>query len=436
MKPFKVLFFVVSILCVNVFSDEQGIKVLRDTEIEEILTDMAQKIFDVAKLRLKPHVYVINSSEIDAFTIGNGYIFITSGLLLKYSNPLHIMAIICHETGHIAAKHVERKIAEIKASSRRFGVAAIASVLAGALTGSADAMGVLLGYMMADERFYLRFSRAEEFAADILAAKYLEKLRYSSDLLIESFAVFHRMDLLNNSGNIPIYVSTHPKIDDRIRNLSKNRTFKHYSDPKLQQKYQHVIAKIKAYIGVGNPEYLYDDTYTKIIYLYKIGRVDEAVSDLKKLIKLNNDNFYYKETLAQILHEIGKLENAVEVYKQIYSNKVNSLIKIDYASTLIDLAVKNSKLYSGNLKMALDMLAPLQYEIQIDSDVFRLLGKIYGLQKNEGMSSYFIAREQMILGNYTVAFKLFRKSIKLLPKNTPAYKMAKYLMQLIKDHRV
>lgn len=436
MKIFRMIFLAIVVCCFSipaVRANEGGIWVVRDAEIEDFFTDMAKRIFKVAKLNPKSaHVYVIDSSEINAFTIGDGYIFITSGLLMKYDNPLHILAIMCHEIGHIAAGHIDRQISAIKSSSQRFGIAAIASIIGGALTGSPDAAALLLGYAMTDARFYLRFSRSEEFAADALAAQYLQALGYSSDLLIESFEVFRRIDLLNSIDSLPVYVSTHPKTDSRINALNKWCKYKHYFDEELYKRYRPIIAKIKANARKFSQVCPTEDSYLKVIYLENIGKIAESIRIMRKLIQTNKNNIYYTEMLAQLLHENGQLEESVREYQKIYSEQVNNIIKIDYAGVLIDLAEKNEEKRWKCIKSALKIIEKMQYELQVDSEVFRLLGKAYGLEGNRGMSTYFIGREQLVLRNYRTALSMLRSSLKLLSPKSTAYKTAKYLVELAK----
>lgn len=435
MKVIRSIFFTI-IICIF-FSQsscaDDNLWVIRDAEVEDFFTDMAKKAFKIAKLNPKSaHVYVIDSPIINAFTIGDGYIFLTSGLILKYSNPLHVLAIMCHEIGHIAAGHIDRQISAIKASSKRLGIAAIAGIIGGALTGSPDAMALLLGYAMTDARFYLRFSRSEEFAADALAAQYLQKLGYSSDLLIESFEVFRRMDLLNSSDSLPVYIRTHPKTDSRINALNKWCKYKHYFDEELYNRYQPIVAKIKASTRKFLSTCPTENSYLKVIYLESFGRIPEAIDVLKKLIQSNKENVYYTEMLAQLLHQNGQFEESIQKYKKIYSEEVNNIIKIDYASVLIDFAEKNEKIRQKCLEEVLKIIEKMQYELQVDSEVFRLLGKAYGLKGNRGMSTFFIGREQLILRHYGTAIMMLKESLKLLPKKSSAYKSAKYLLELAK----
>lgn len=397
---------------------------LRDAEIEDLLTDMARDIFKVAQLDPQSaKIYVIASNDINAFTIGGGYMFLTSGIILKYPNPLHLLAIMCHETGHMAARHINRQIAAIQSASNNLGIASIAALIGSAVTGSTDAAALLLGYAMTTTRFFLRFSRSEEMAADILAATYLQKLGYDPKLLIESFYEFQRMDIMNGSINLPEYIRSHPKTDDRINALMKFVTNRNKPiDKNLLDRYRRITEKLKAYIA---PYYdnAYKDEYGKAIYLHRIGKTADAIKILQNLVNKNNDDIYYASTLAQMLNEVQQTQTALNIYQKIYSSKINPLLKIEYASILLE-----SK---KNISTAIQILTPLQYEGRVDSDVFRLLGKAYGLCNQKGMSDYFIGREQIINGHYSAALLLFKRSLKTLPKGSREYEKAKYFINLI-----
>ncbi|MDR2158390.1 MAG: M48 family metalloprotease, partial [Holosporaceae bacterium] len=211
-------------------SAEADLCLVRDAEIEETLTEMAKPIFKIAGLRPKSaKIYVVNSEIPNAFTTGNGCIFINSGLLLQFKNPLHLLGILCHETGHIAAGHIYRHMSVLEQRSKNFMLAMTAGILGTMAAGSDGAMALCLGYLMTDERLYLRFSRGEEFAADALAAAYLEKLGYGPDVLVDAFDMFQRMDVLNGEENLAVYIKTHPKTSDRISALRRRGEFKKHS---------------------------------------------------------------------------------------------------------------------------------------------------------------------------------------------------------------
>ncbi|MDR3187237.1 MAG: M48 family metalloprotease [Holosporaceae bacterium] len=403
-------------------------RIIRDAEIEETLREIAGPIFRAAGLRPESaKIYVLHSEIINAFTVGNGYIFITSGLLLRFENLLHLIGVLCHEVGHMAAGHVERHAYLLQQRSQNFMIAMLAGILGTSLTGSPDAIALLLGYGLTDERFYLRFSRGEELAADALAVSYLEKLGYDAEALIGALEIFQHVDILNGGVNLPAYVLTHPKVDNRISALHRRpKSGKHEADEVPSRKYKRILTKLRCYLGEVNPfaEFSKDD-YSQAIYHHRCGKSAKAVALLRNLVKKNPSDLYYKETLAQVLYESGNLSEAIKIYEQICSNNVNVLINIDYANALLE---ANQK-----IDAAIEILESAKYSMHLDSDVLRLLAKAYGKKKKEGLALLMLALEQIFLGDYAKAHELLTNSLgKMNEKTEPShYKKAKYFKELL-----
>ncbi|MDR2107393.1 MAG: M48 family metalloprotease [Holosporaceae bacterium] len=407
---------------------EADLRIIRDGEIEEILTEIAKKIFQIAGLRPESaKIYVVASEDINAFTVGNGYVFINSGLLLRFENPLHFMAILCHETGHLAAGHVGRHMNIAKQRDRNLLLAALAGLAGNLMFGAGESVALMLGYAMTDQRFYLRFSRTEELAADALAATYLEKLGYGSEVLAEVFGEFRNIGMLNGDSDLPSYLSTHPKADDRISALrGRMKPGKDKIDPELFKKYGRILLKLRAHLKKPDLESrIPDDDYSRAVYLHGIGKSEEAADLLKKLSKADPKNIYLKETLAQILSESGHLDESVGVYEEFYRKDLSVPTKIDYANVLIE---ANQK-----IELAISILESARCSEYFNNDICRLLAKGYGKQKKEGMSLLMLAREQILLGNYRNARRLLTACLTKLNKKTEssAIKEAEYLKELL-----
>ena len=414
-RLFRTFLFIIFIAFSFVTKANENFDIIRDAEIEEILTEIAKPVFAVAGLRPEDaKIYVINSETINAFTIGNGYIFINSGLLLKFENPLHFIGVLCHEVGHIAAGHITRLISNIENRSSNFMVAMLAGILGAMATGSPDAIAVLLGYAMTDERLFLRFSREQEFAADALAASYAIKLGYNANILIEVFDAFERMEILSGGANLPIYIRSHPKSVNRISAIRKYETKQKYkADKELVKKYKRVITKLRSYL---KPNYLHRtipiDDYPRAIYFHKSGKSKQAIVILGKLIKENPSDIYYKDTIAQILTESGRAPEAIKYYKQICSEKSHVLLKIDFARALV--------MADQEIDKAISLLESAKYVDRVNPEIFRLLANAYGKKGRKGLSFLMLAQEQMLLQNYDMAKRLLKSCIEMMDKKTEA----------------
>uniref|UniRef100_UPI003F699100 M48 family metallopeptidase n=1 Tax=Pseudemcibacter sp. TaxID=2943293 RepID=UPI003F699100 len=124
----------------------RGISILRDAEIEQIIRDITEPIFEAAELdKNAVATYLLNDTTINAFVMGGQNVFINSGLLLKAENVNQVIGVVAHETGHITGGHLSRfsegmsQMTSYSLMGMLLGVAAMAA-------GSADAgMALMMG---------------------------------------------------------------------------------------------------------------------------------------------------------------------------------------------------------------------------------------------------------------------------------------------------
>ena len=422
------IFFAPLLIFVFAANLSPAITIIRDAEVEETLREMIVPIFDVAGIASRtPKAYIVNDSSINAFIIEDGHIFIHSGLILRFDNPVHLIAVLCHETGHMKAKHISRMLNKLCYSSRNISWATVVGLLGAAITKSEEVLALLIGYSAMEQNSVLKFSRTQELEADSLAALYLEKLGYDASALVDVFKIFQNIELLSGIARIPVYIMSHPKNHERILHISKHIKKMQYDVPSdLQKKYDRIKLKLKSYLIANNwLSKVPQDEYMKAIHLHRKGNSKECIVILEKLIAENPNDIYYKDTLAQTFQEIGQHQDAIMLYEKIYNNKLHPLIKIDYAKSLIA--------SNKNLNFAIKMLESVKYTEKLNGEVFHLLATAYGKTNEKGMSLFMLAQEQMLNQNYIQAGSLLAESIKILDTKTRRIQIekAKYLMELI-----
>ena len=153
---------------------------IRDAEIEGLLRIYTRDVFRVAGLAPGAvHVYLINSSSINAFVAEGQRIFIHTGLLQQAKTPNEVIGVLAHETGHIAGGHLSRMNNELgKASNMAIASALLgaAAMVGAAMTGnSAAAQGgqaLMMGGQSMAQRSLLAYARAQEASADQAAATF------------------------------------------------------------------------------------------------------------------------------------------------------------------------------------------------------------------------------------------------------------------------
>src|SRR6185436_15415822 len=167
----------------NIFSTEQDIEIGRQSagEAERQLRLVRDRSVDgylneiVGTLaagyngpRFPYHAQAVSASEINAFALPGGPLYVNSGLIEAARSEGELAGVIAHEMAHIALRHATHNVS--KAYIAQAGVGILGGVLAGrngASTGQViNAVG---GFGM--NALFLKYSRDAETQADILGAQ-------------------------------------------------------------------------------------------------------------------------------------------------------------------------------------------------------------------------------------------------------------------------
>lgn len=68
---------------------------------------------------------VLDSSEVNGFSLPGGYVYVTRGLLAYLSRESELAAVLAHEVAHVVARHASRYMAEVAATDRYISVASL-----------------------------------------------------------------------------------------------------------------------------------------------------------------------------------------------------------------------------------------------------------------------------------------------------------------------
>jgi len=171
----------------------------------------------LAQAEPQPFTYrfhVVAKAEVNAFAGPAGHIYLYSGTLLKARNVSEVAAVIAHEIGHVARRHVATNFNRALATNilHQVGVAA-AELTAGPNAGrAAQTFGGLAaaGYLST-------FSREAEHEADAFAVQLLFRAGYDPRGLATFFATLRNEGTRSASG----FLSSHPATSARIANTRR-----------------------------------------------------------------------------------------------------------------------------------------------------------------------------------------------------------------------
>lgn len=190
-------------------------KILINTPEAQRLDRIGKKVERVSDRQdFAYHFYLIDSPEVNAFTIPGGHIYFYTGLLNKLTSDDQVAAVLAHEIGHVAAKHtikkfqasmgygVVRNVALRILSIKAPGIESIASI------GSDGLMKLAMS----------SYGRQDEHEADALGIKYLYLSGYDLNAMIQVFHVLEASD----KSQVPLIFRTHPYPKDRIKSVMQD----------------------------------------------------------------------------------------------------------------------------------------------------------------------------------------------------------------------
>jgi predicted Zn-dependent protease len=169
-----------------------------------------------AKASLRPGLlykfHVIQSRQINGFSLPGGHIYVTTALL-RLANENELASVLAHEVGHIVARH---SLKTLKASQEYDDIAKQLGELTGVAGDVARDLGVGLGRMIG-AGFLTVHSRDEEREADFLGVRTMPHAGFDPQGMITMFQKLQRIEA-QDSSLLGSLFSDHPDAGERIEN--------------------------------------------------------------------------------------------------------------------------------------------------------------------------------------------------------------------------
>jgi len=181
---------------------------IKDPQQINKVTEIGEKVAKVSdRTDLKYHFAVVDDKEINAFTVPGGYIYINSGLL-EITNDDELACVIGHEIGHVAARHIAKKL------QAQLGY----SVLMNIALQNANVRQMQQAIDLTFNLATLGYSREDELLSDRLGAKYAYKAGYDPYAMI---TFLKKLQAKDKSDMGPVFLRSHPYTSQRIQLMEK-----------------------------------------------------------------------------------------------------------------------------------------------------------------------------------------------------------------------
>lgn len=185
---------------------EKQARVVDDPTLSEYISRLGQRIGRNSDVQFPLNVRLIESEEINAFTLPGGYIFVTTGLFKLSDNEAELASAIAHEIGHAAARHATR----IASRSQIVNTGTVPLIFLGVPGGLLhEAASFLIPASL------MKISREYESEADLLGLQYLWKAGYDPNATVDLLERVESTEA-RQPGRVARLFRAHPSTPDRL----------------------------------------------------------------------------------------------------------------------------------------------------------------------------------------------------------------------------
>lgn len=391
------------------------LQLVDDPFVDQYINELGQYLIIPLETKSFPfHFYVVKDNTLNAFAAPAGHIFVFSGLILAMDRLDQLAAVICHEIGHISARHLAQRLEQSKA----IGLATLAGILAGALLGGEMAGAVMLGSMAAGMQAQLNYSREDERQADQLSYKYMVPTGFNPEGMIEALNKIQKESWIG-TNKVPAYLLTHPTGPERMANLES--MMKGYRPVPMTREADSLESRFPAFktviaakcLDARDAEAYFKRELEKdpkaplphlglgMVYMEQ-SRSERAIQELKLAADGEPDFPLILRTLAEAYGMNGQDKEAEALLEKV--------LKLEHgdkaALFLLGVTYENA----GRDRDALALFEKLSYLPPVRNDIYYHLGLLYGREKRLGLAHYNFGLYFKGLGQLQKAGFHFRKA--------------------------
>jgi len=151
-----------------------------------------------------------DDSVLNAFCAPGGYIYVYTGLIKFLDSEDQLAGVLGHEIAHADRRHSTQQL------TKTYSISMLLQVVLGE---NAQLLSEIAQGLIA-----LKFSRSDESEADDYSVKYLCPTEYNA---AGAAGFFEKLIAMQQAGDTPQFLSTHPNPDNRVANMDARKAEYH-----------------------------------------------------------------------------------------------------------------------------------------------------------------------------------------------------------------
>jgi predicted Zn-dependent protease len=417
---------------------QRFVPLVEDPFLTSYINRLGQKL--VVQMGPQPFKYkffIVDDPTMNAFAVPGGYVFIHTGLIRMADHEGELAGVMAHEISHVYCRHMSKMMEKARVSS----IATLIAGLASLFLGGALAQPLLVGSMAAGESAMLKYSRDFEAQADSMGFKWMIKAGYNPRDMVSIYSKMNKQRWFEGE-KVPVYLATHPDVDNRIVELSHQLAIHQSELPSERNNpdFQYFTIKL-ASLG-GNPhqmlrrmnqEALHEPKnpafqYGRALALAKLEQHNEALAAFQQALRLAPDNPLIKRDLAIFYFDHNESPKALQNLNELAQRYPQDDVVLYYLGRVYQESKKTDR--------ALPLFEKVHQLNPTFSEVYYNLGTLYGEKGQLGLAHYYLGFYSLKSKAYPTALFHFRKALNSLSPSDLRYSEVRRQVTRLEKMRV
>ncbi len=193
---------------------DKAYPLLADPQVLRYIGDLGRRLASLAPNNDPEYVWsfkIIDSSEINAFALPGGYIYVDRGAVEAAESEAQIAGVLAHESGHVVMRHGTHEASQALLTRAPLSLLETLLGQSGSLTGQLAELGLDMGV----SSILLKNSRNAESQADEVGTYILYRAGYDPHAMAEFFQIVEKKYPQKTAQ----FFSDHPDPENRIKNV-------------------------------------------------------------------------------------------------------------------------------------------------------------------------------------------------------------------------